>query len=150
MARCPKKKHLEILQIPVAVLAIDTIGHLLVTSKGKRWALTAICLHTSYVFMISMKEKTAENVVQASLSGILAHKGRSVAIPSDTGTESKNKDLNESCNQLGIKRLFSNLFHPQGNARVENVNNFLKWTVTKFLESTDLQWDEFLLFTCFC
>ena len=56
-------KHLEIPQIPMAVLAIDTIGHLLVTSKGNRWALTAICLHTSYMFAIPVKKKTAKNVV---------------------------------------------------------------------------------------
>ena len=49
------KKHLEILQIPMAVLAIDTIGHLPVTSKGHRWALTATCLHTLYMFAVPMK-----------------------------------------------------------------------------------------------
>ena len=52
----------EIPQIPMAVLAIDTIGHLPVTSKGKRWALPAICLHTSHLFTVQMKEKSAENV----------------------------------------------------------------------------------------
>ena len=62
-----------------------------------------------------MKEKAAENVVQAYLSGILAHKSRSVVILSDNGTEFKSKVLNETCDQLGIKRLFSNPFHPQGN-----------------------------------
>ena len=36
------KQHLEILQIPMAVLAIDTINHLPINCKGNRWALTAI------------------------------------------------------------------------------------------------------------
>ena len=49
------QQQLEIPQIPMAVLAMDTIGHLLITSKGNGQALTAICLHTSYVF--------AENIV---------------------------------------------------------------------------------------
>ena len=110
MAKYPQK-HLEIPQIPMAVSAIDTIGHLPVTSKGNRWALTEICLNTLYVFTVPMKEILAENVVQAYLSGILAHKGGNVAILSDNGTEFKNKTLNEACDQLGIKR-FSSLFHP--------------------------------------
>ena len=38
----------------MAVVALDTIGYLPLTSKGNRWALTAICLHTSYVFAIVM------------------------------------------------------------------------------------------------
>ena len=37
-----------------------------------------------------MKEKSTENVVQAYLSGIITHKGGSIAIPSDNGTEFKN------------------------------------------------------------
>ena len=60
------------------------------TFKGNRWALTAICLHTPYVFAIPMMEKSAENVIQDYLSGILAHKGRSVTILCDNGTEFKN------------------------------------------------------------
>ena len=73
-----------------------------------------------------MKEKAAENVVQAHLSDILAHKGVSVAILSDNGTEFTNKALNEACNQIGIKRLFSSPFHPRGNSRIKNVHTFLK------------------------
>ena len=97
-----------------------------------------------------MKEKSTENVIQAHLSGILAHEGRSVVILSDNGIEFKNKVLNETYNQLGIKRLFSNLFHPQGNAIVENVHNFLKWTLTKFLKHIVLECDKLLPLTCYC
>ena len=86
-------------------------------------ALTTICLHMSYVFTILKKEKSAENVVQAYMSGILPHKGGSVAILSNNGTEFKNKVLNKVHDQLDIKRLFSNQFHPQGNVNVENVHN---------------------------
>ena len=68
-----QEQHLEVLQIPMAVLAMNIIGHILITSKGNRWALTVICLYTSYVFAVPMKEKSAENLDQAYLSGILAH-----------------------------------------------------------------------------
>ena len=81
------QKHLEIPQIPMAVLSINTIDHLTLTSKGKRWALTAICLYTSCVFAVPMKAKSAENVIQAYFSGILAPKDGSVAMFSNNGTE---------------------------------------------------------------
>ena len=83
------QQHLEVLKLLMAVLAVDTIGHVPISSKGNRWALTAICPNTSYVFTVSMKEKSAENVVQAYLLGILADKGGSVTILSDNGTEFK-------------------------------------------------------------
>ena len=107
-------------------------------------------MHASYVFAIVMKEKSAEHVVQIYLSGILAHKGRSVAILSDNDTKFRNKVLNELYDQLFNKRVFSNPFHPQGNAKVENVYNFLKRTLTKFFVSGDLEWDELLPFMCYC
>ena len=79
-----------------------------------------------------MEETSAKNVIQTYLSGILAHKCGGLAILNDNGTECKNKVLNAACDQLGIKRLFSNPFHPQINAKDENVNNFLERTLTKF------------------
>ena len=57
----------------------------------------AVCLHTSYVFAVPMKENSAENVVQVYLFNILTHKGGSAAILSNNGTEFKNKMLNEVC-----------------------------------------------------
>ena len=65
-----------------------------------------------------------------------------MALLSDNGTGFKYKVLNKVCDQLGIKMLFSNLFHPQGNAKVENVHNFLKKALTKFLDNSNLEWDE--------
>ena len=61
MPRYPQQP-LEVPETPVAVLAMDTIGHL------PTWALTAMFLYTSYVFTVPMKEKSPENVVQAYLS----------------------------------------------------------------------------------
>ena len=80
------------------------------------------------------------------MSGILAHKGGSVDILTDRGIEFKNKILNEVFDQLGIKRLFFNPFHPQGNAKVKMCINFLKRTITRFLDNSDLEWDEIFLF----
>ena len=52
--------------------------------------------------------------------------------------------------QLGIKHIYSNRYQPQGNSRIENVHNFLKRTLTKFLSSLDAEWDKVLPFTCYC
>ena len=54
-----------------------------------------------------------ENAVQAQLSGIFTHKGGSIAILSDNGPKLKNAVFTDACEQFGIKRLYSNPFHPQ-------------------------------------
>ena len=89
MARYPQQ-HLEVLNIPMAMLAMDPIGHLPITSSGNRWVLMAIFLHNPYVLTVPMKEKSVENIVQAYLSGIFSHKCGSVVILNNNGKEFKN------------------------------------------------------------
>ena len=91
-------------------------------------------MHTSYVFPVPINEKLAENTVHVNLLGIFTDKGDSIAILSDNRADFKNTVLNETCEQLGIKRLFSNLFNPQDYSRIKNVDNFVKRTLAKFLK----------------
>ena len=58
--------------------------------------------------------------------------------------------MNTVLKQLGIKHIYSNLYRPQGNSQIENVHNFLKRTLTKFLSSLDAEWDKVLQFACYC
>ena len=49
-------------------ISMDLIGEFhLLSQQGHRYALTVICMHTSYIFCIPLKTKTAEEVVQAYL-----------------------------------------------------------------------------------
>ena len=84
-----------------------------------------LCVHSSHEGKVCWKCST----------GLLAHKGGGVAILSDNGTKFENKVLNEVYDQLGIKRLFFN-------AKVKNVHDFLKVTLTKFLDNSNLVWDD--------
>ena len=141
--------HLEIPKVPFACISIDTIGKLLVTTLGNRYVLTCIDLLTSYVIAVPMLDKTAESMVEAYLSGILSRMGASMVCLSDNGCELKNNQLNMVLKQLGIKHIFSNPYRPQGNSHIKNIHNFLKRTLTKFLSSSDAEWDRILPFTCY-
>ena len=80
-------------------------------------------MHTLYVFTVPMEEKSAENVMQAYLSGIFAHKGGSTAILSDDKTELKKYctqcGMQPTCNQENIFKPIS----PQRHLRNENVHS---------------------------
>ena len=41
------------------------------SSKGNRYALTVICMHTGFVFCIPLKTKSAEDVVLAYIDKVL-------------------------------------------------------------------------------
>ena len=51
---------------------------------------------------------------------------------------------------LGIKRIYSNSFYPKGNRRIENVHNFLKRTISKFMHNNTLEWDDILPLATYC
>ena len=57
------------------------------------------------MFAIPVLEKSAENVVQAYPSGIFTHKGGRIALIIDKGSVFQNTVSNDTCEQLGIKRL---------------------------------------------
>ena len=53
-------------------ISMDLIGEFHPpTTKGKRYALTVICMHTGYVFCVPLKTKTAEEVLQAYIDHVL-------------------------------------------------------------------------------
>ena len=142
--------HLEVPKVPFACIAIDTIGKLPTTCKGNNYALTCINLLMSYIIAFSIPTKAAESVVEAYLSGILSRTGASMVCLLVNGSELKNSQMNTILAQLGIKQILSNPYKPHGNSQIETVHNFLKRTLTKFLSSSDAEWDEILPFVCYC
>ena len=147
---CHPQLHLEVPKISFTCIAIDTIGKLPTTSSGNKYALTCIDMLTSYVIAVPVPDKTADSVIEAYLSGILSRAGALMVCLSDNGTELKNNQMNTILKQLGIKCIYSNPYRPQGNSRIENVHNFLKRMLTKFLSSSDAKWDKVLPFACYC
>ena len=142
--------HLEIPKVPFTCIAIDTIGKLPVTTSGNKYTLTCIDLLTSYVIAVPMPDKTTESMVEVYPSGILSRTGTCIVCLSDNRSEVKSNQMNTILKQLGIKHNFSNPYIPQGNSCIENMHNFLKRTLTKFLCSSDAEQDRILPFTCYC
>ena len=68
----------------------------------------------------------------------------------DNGMEFKTDQLMSVFDTLGIKCIYSNPYYPQGNGRIENVHNFLKCTIAKFIFSNSLEWDDVLPLATYC
>ena len=81
--------HLEILKVPFAGCAMDCIGPFPATSKGNRHALMFICLLTSYLIMVPLKSKMADEVSMAYIKEILPKTSCSKFILQDNGTQLK-------------------------------------------------------------
>ena len=113
-------------------------------SRGNKYASTFMCFLTSYLIAVPLKSKTAEEVTMAYIKHILPTTSCNTFILQDKGTEFKKSQLVATFKSLGIKPIYSNTYTPQGNSRLENAHNFLKHTISKFLHSSTLEWDDIL------
>ena len=127
--------HFDVASFPMQFISMDLIGEFHPpTSKGKRYALTIICMLTGYVFCIPLKTKTAEEVLQVYIDNVYSKFGGSLKILSDNGTEFKNKIFEQVAKELGVVyKLYTPPYHPASNGRIEGFHAFLKACISKHI-----------------
>ena len=123
-------------------IAMDLIGEIHpASSKGHRYALTAICMLTGFTFCIPLKSKRAKDMIKAYIDDICCPFGPSRKILTDNGTEFKNKLWTDVLDKLKTEQKFTPIYSPQCNYRIEGFHKFLKATIAKQLE-THIEWDD--------
>ena len=95
---------------PMEFVCMDLIGEFHPpSSKGNRYALTAVCMLTGYTFCIPMKNKSAEEIATAWRNHITFPFGVCRKLLMDNGTELKNYLFSRVAEQLGVERKFIHL-----------------------------------------
>ena len=90
---------------PMEFICIDLIGEFYPpSSKGNRYALTAVCMLRGFTFCIPIKNKTAQEVVTAWRNHISFPFGVCRKLLTDNGTEFKNDLFSQVAEQLGVER----------------------------------------------
>ena len=123
-------------------ISMDLIGEFHPpSSKGKRYALTAICMLTGYTFCIPIKNKLAEEIVTAWRNHIAFLFGVCRKLLMDNSTEFKNDLFSRVAEQLGVERkIYSPPYRPQSNGKIEGFHKFLKSYLAKHI-SRHREWD---------
>ena len=111
------------------------------SSKGYRYALTAVCMLTGFTFCIPLKSKHAEDVTKAYTDHICCPFRPSKKILTDNSTEFKNKLWTVVFDKLKTVQKFTPIYSPQCNGRIKGFHKFLKATIAKQLE-TRVEWDD--------
>ena len=83
----------------------------LASSKGNRFALTAICILTGFTFCIPLKSKHAEDVINAYINHICCAFRPSKKILTDNSTEFKNKLWTDVFEKLRTEQKFTPFTH---------------------------------------
>ena len=78
-------------------------------------------------------------------NSIMCRFGIPYKLISDNGKQFDNKELRDLCNDLGIKKNFAAVYHPQSNGQTEAINKIIKHTLKEKLEECKGNWPEELL-----
>ena len=138
-----KFKHFTVPELPMEMICMDLVGPIVpVTLAGNKYILTVIDMLTGYTVAVPIPDKKSETVCGTYRDNIYCTFGGSSRILTDNGTEFKSQEMKAICEELNIKHVFSPVYTPQANDRLEGWHRFLKACITKHIRGTDLEWDK--------
>ena len=137
--------HFNVPSLPMEFICMDLVGPISPqTSKGNKYILTVIDMLTGYTIAVPIMDKRSETVCKAYRDSVYCIFGGSSRILTDNGTEFKSKEMKQICDELEIKQVFSPVYTPQSNGRLEGWHQFLKACIAKHIRGTDVEWDDLI------
>jgi transposase InsO family protein len=139
----PPQRTLSALQ-PMECWAMDFVGPLPVTTRGNKYILTMIDSFTRWTEAIALPDQSASGVAQAIVSQIVSIHGVPHKILTDQGRNFESNLVNEVTKLLGINKVRTTPYHPQGNGMCEKFNGTLKNILATMVNSDGNDWDSCL------
>ena len=97
---------------------------------------------TGFTIAVPIKDKMASTVCDAYRAHVYCIFGGSARILTDNGTEFRNEQMDELCKELNVKRVYSPVYTPEANGRLEAWHCFFKACVAKHIRGNAAEWDE--------
>ena len=152
LCRCDKAKvqqyplqMTEIPDRPFDKIAIDLVTNCETSTSGNKHILTIIDHLTGWPEAFPIPDKSPDTIVATLINYYLPVHMCPRYILSDNGTEFKNNLMGQVLQQLGIDRIFSAPYHPQGNGKLEVFHKYFKPTLKKLCENDPANWDKYIL-----
>ena len=135
--------HFDSPDLPMEFICMDLVGPIHPpSSRGNKYMLTVIDMLTGFTIAVPIKNKNAETICDAYRDNIFCVFGGSSRMLTDNGSEFKNKEMQEVCDTLGLKHIFSPVYTPQSNRRLEGWHRFFKACIAKHIRASGVEWDE--------
>ena len=121
------------------------IGPMPTTRPAFKYAVVAVDYFTKWAEAKPLAVISSRKVQEFIWESIICHFGIPHEIVSDNGTQFDSNKFRDFCDDLGIKKSFSSVNHPQMNGQVEAVNKIIKFNLKTKLEESKGLWAEELL-----
>ena len=134
----------EIPDRPFDEIAIDQVTECETSNSGNKHIFIIIDHLIGWPEPFPIPAKSADTIVSTFINKYLSVHMCPRYILSDNRMEFKNHLLDEVLKQLGIERIFSTLYHPQSNGKLEVFHKYLKPTLKKLCEKDLSNWDKYI------
>ncbi|KAG7197658.1 hypothetical protein KM043_016479 [Ampulex compressa] len=129
-------------------IAVDVVGPLQETSKGKRYILTIQDQLTKYLMARAMKDQKTSTIVETFVKSYISIFGPPKNILTDNGTNFTGQLMKEFNDWMKMKHITTTAFHPESNDSLERSHYVIK----EYLKTTAedlINWDDYVEMACY-
>ena len=125
---------------------MDLIGPLPETRLGHKYVLTVTCCFTKWTESYPLKTISAKAVASTFVKEFMCRYGLVKEIHTDQGRQFESELFQEMCALLGIEKTRTTAFYPASDGLVERVQRTIEDMLSKYVKSSQRDWDEILPF----
>ena len=129
---------------PGEVVAMDLFGPLPRTARGATVILVLIDHFTRWAEPVALRKAEVSDVVACLLEVWMPRHGVPAVLLSDNGPQFVAAVLRDFCASIGVRKIYSTPYHPQGNSVVESYMRTLKKGLAALVSEDGRDWDIFL------
>ena len=119
---------------PFAIWGIDLISPMPTACPTFKYTVVAVDYFTKWPEAKPLAVISSKKFQEFIWESIICHFEVPYEIVSDNGTQFDNNEFRDFCDDLGIKKNFSLVDHPQKNGQVEVINKIIKFILKTKLE----------------
>ena len=135
--------HFDSPDLPMEFICMDLVGPIYPPgSRGNKYVLTVIDMLTGFTIAVPIKNKNAEKICDAYRNHVYCMFRGSSRILTDNGSEFKNQEMKQVCEILGVTHIFSPVYTPESNGRLEGWHRFFKACIAKHIRGGGVEWDK--------
>ena len=129
---------------PGEVVAMDLFGPLPRTARGATVILVMMDHFTRWAEPVALRKAEVADVVACLVEVWMPRHGVPAILLSDNGPQFVAAVLKDFCASIGVRKMYSTPYHPQGNSVVESYMRTLKKGLAALVSEDGRDWDLFL------
>ena len=124
-------------------IAVDVQGPFHKSDRGNRFIITFLDIHSRWIEAFCVKDTKAESIAHLFITEILLRYGPVRSLLSDRGPNFLSEIIRATCKIFRIHKIDIAAYHPQSNAKLERIHRTYSDAISKYVDSTQSDWDEY-------